>query len=135
MTCATCLLGQNLLGLIPYAVSVVPGIWLVKWTLGLNPVVKANRALIAEHLPLSGWIGVFERWIAIFLILDHHAEAIAFLVAAKGLLRLPDLKPVSGGGNGSSLMSSYILLGTLVSIVMALMIATLWGVVRPPVCG
>lgn len=132
--CNICSVSSILIGIAPYLVSVFPGVWVVKWTLGLNRTVRANRALIEQHLPLSGWIGVFERWITIFLVLEGHTEAIAFLVAAKGLLRLSELRSASAGGDRSSFMNSYILLGTLVSIVVALIIAKLWMAFKPLTC-
>jgi len=133
MACNSCFTCMLLLGLVPYVVSVVPGVWVVKWTLGFNREVRKNRALIEQHLPLSGWIGVFERWITIFLVLEGHTEAIAFLVAAKGLLRLSELRSPPSDGDQSSFMNSYILLGTLVSLVVALIIAKLWMAFNPRV--
>lgn len=134
MNACSCLICPYLFALVPFAVSLFPGAWLVTRVLRFNPAVRRNEESIRSHFALSDWIGVFERWIAIALILHGQFSAIAFLVAAKGLLRLPELRGASAEGGASSFLSSYVLLGTLVSITLAIAIAELWLAIRPLLC-
>jgi hypothetical protein len=99
-----------------------PGAWLIARVLRLNKTVHAQQSLFDEHLPLSGWIGVFERWIVIYLILHGQIVGVGFLVTAKGLLRMPEIRDTSDP-KIAPLLSSYILLGTLVSFLLAILLA------------
>ncbi len=56
------------------------------------------------------WIGIFERCLVLTFILTNHFEGIGFLVAAKSILRLGEIK---GGDNRAE--TEYILIGTLMS--------------------
>jgi len=56
------------------------------------------------------WIGILERMIIFFLVLISQWEAIGLLVAAKSIIRLKD---------GDQKMSEYVLIGTLISISIA----------------
>lgn len=56
------------------------------------------------------WIGILERLIVFFLVLIHQWEAMGLLVAAKSIIRLKD---------GDQKMSEYVLIGTLISISVA----------------
>lgn len=56
------------------------------------------------------WIGILERLLIFFLVLIGQWEAIGLLVAAKSIIRLKD---------GDQKMSEYVLIGTLISISVA----------------
>ena len=58
------------------------------------------------------WIGILERLIIFFLVLISQWEAIGLLVAAKSIIRLKD---------GDQKMSEYVLIGTLISISVAVL--------------
>jgi hypothetical protein len=65
-----------------------------------------------ESLENAGtWIGILERLLIYFLVLIQEFEAIGLLVAAKSILRLKE---------GERKMSEYVLIGTLLSISLAL---------------
>jgi hypothetical protein len=64
-----------------------------------------------ETLAKAGtWIGILERLIVFFLVLIGQWEAMGLLVAAKSIIRLKD---------GDQKMSEYVLIGTLISISVA----------------
>jgi hypothetical protein len=112
--------------LLPYILAVFPGTWIVRWILKVVPMEKNQRERVKDHLPLSEWIGVFERWIAINFIMFGHIESVAFIVAAKGLLRMPELRKSASDQDSGYVFSSYILLGTLVSVMLAMALAEAW---------
>jgi len=115
----------------PYLLAVIPGIWVVNGILRLTPLKKEVRQQIEVHLPLSAWIGVFERWLLIFLIGQGEWSALGFIIAAKGLLRLPEFR--SGTSSNSDMvhvLSSYVLLGTLLSLTLAITLAEVFAWLR-----
>lgn len=57
------------------------------------------------------WIGVLERLIIFFLVLINQFEAIGLLIAAKSIIRLKE---------GDQKMSEYVLVGTLISVFVAM---------------
>lgn len=59
------------------------------------------------------WIGVLERLIIFFLVLVGQYEAIGLLIAAKSIIRLKE---------GEQKMSEYVLVGTLLSVSVAMVI-------------
>jgi len=68
----------------------------------------------AQGLANAGsWIGVLERLLIFFLVMINQFEAIGLLVAAKSIIRLKE---------GEQKMSEYVLVGTLISISMAMTI-------------
>jgi hypothetical protein len=111
----------------PYVLAVMPGMWLVAAVLKIAPLTKEQREQMELHTPLAGWIGVLERWLVIYLIGRGEWSALGFVVAAKGLLRIPELRSPFSGGEGdpglSHILSSYILLGTLLSLALAALLA------------
>lgn len=117
---------EHIIGLIPYLLAIWPGVWIVKGILWLAP----PRGSFSEQDKVGTWIGVFERWIAVYLILNGKPEALVFIIAAKGLLRLSNTRRTTKG-DGEFLFSSYVLLGTLVSIVVAVCIAEVWPLLYP----
>lgn len=58
------------------------------------------------------WIGILERLLIFLLVLIGQWEAIGLLVAAKSIIRLKD---------GDQKMSEYVLIGTLISISVAVL--------------
>ena len=111
-----------LFALAPYVLAVVPGIRVVSMILTALKLPAEQRARIKEYLLLSDWIGVFERWIAIYFIQHGDLSALGFIVAAKGLLRWPGFRGAESK-DSPHLFSSYILLGTLASITLAIVFA------------
>jgi hypothetical protein len=57
------------------------------------------------------WIGVLERVLIFFFVLIDQYEAIGLLVAAKSIIRLKE---------GQQKMGEYVLIGTLLSILVAI---------------
>ena len=60
------------------------------------------------------WIGILERIIILALVLHHEYGAIGLLIAAKGLLRFNE-------ANRPEIKTEYLLIGTLISISMAVL--------------
>ncbi|MCX6600797.1 MAG: hypothetical protein NT025_04460 [bacterium] len=120
----------------PYVFAAVPGIWLVAAILRWAPVPKNLRSQIDKHLPLSGWIGLFERWLVIFLIGQGEWSALGFIIAAKGLLRMPEIRrEAAGDSDVVHILSSYVLLGTLISLTLAIVLAELPTWLRCLICS
>ena len=63
-------------------------------------------------LKAGTWIGILERLLIFLLVLIDQWEAIGLLVAAKSIIRLKD---------GDQKMSEYVLIGTLISISVAVL--------------
>ncbi len=59
------------------------------------------------------WIGIIERVLILILVLHNHFEAIGLLIAGKGLIRFNET-------NRPEQKTEYLLIGTLISIVLAL---------------
>jgi hypothetical protein len=121
-----------------YVLAALPGIWVVSGILRLSPLPREVRHQIETHLPLSSWIGVMERWLVIYLIGRGEWSALGFVIAAKGLLRIPDIRSSFSGREGdpglSHILSSYILLGTLISLTLAVLLAELSAWLRCLTC-
>lgn len=84
----------------------------------IGMLTKPFRDKIPDHdennLENAGaWIGVLERLIIFFLVLVNQYEAIGLLVAAKSIIRLKE---------GQQKMSEYVLIGTLISISVAIVV-------------
>ncbi len=84
----------------------------------IGKITKQFRDQIPDHNEQSlenagAWIGILERLIIFFLVLISQYEAIGLLVAAKSIIRLKE---------GEQKMSEYVLVGTLISISVALLI-------------
>jgi hypothetical protein len=73
-----------------------------------------EKIVDGETLGSAGkWIGVIERIIILTLIFNNQYEAIGLLIAAKGLLRFNE-------ANRPEIKTEYLLIGTLISISIAL---------------
>jgi len=104
-----------------------PKLWVVGIALIFltNPVgiivgmlTKQFRDKIENHSEQSlenagTWIGMLERLIIFFLVLITQYEAIGLLIAAKSIIRLKE---------GEQKMSEYVLVGTLLSVSVAMLI-------------
>jgi hypothetical protein len=80
-------------------------------------ITKQFRDKIENHKDQSlenagTWIGVLERLIIFFLVLVGQYEAIGLLIAAKSIIRLKE---------GEQKMSEYVLVGTLLSVSVAML--------------
>jgi hypothetical protein len=72
-----------------------------------------------ESLANAGtWIGVLERLVIFLLVLIGQYEAIGLLIAAKSIIRLRE---------GDRKMSEYVLIGTLLSVSMAILTGFIVG--------
>jgi hypothetical protein len=72
-----------------------------------------------ESLANAGtWIGVLDRLVIFLLVLIGQYEAIGLLIAAKSIIRLRE---------GDRKMSEYVLIGTLLSVSMAILTGFLVG--------
>ncbi len=73
---------------------------------------KQPKHTISSHNQASDWIGKFERILAFGFILMGYPEGIGFIIAGKSILRFQDAKKEK--------MSEYILIGTLLSLTIAI---------------
>lgn len=128
MCCVTSLFLQ----LAPYLLAVWPGMWIVKFILGIPNTVKEHKVRIEKDLVLGKWIGVFERLIAIYLIAHDAWAGLGFIAASKAILRFPEIardkentSDKQPEENLQHVYSSYILLGTFVSLTLAGLLALL----------
>jgi len=121
---------------IKYPEAFSPGQWLQASTMNLkfwmvtiaiifltNPagiligmITRSFRNKIKNHEEQSlenagAWIGILERLIIFFLVLIGQYEAIGLLIAAKSIIRLKE---------GDQKMSEYVLVGTLLSVSVAI---------------
>lgn len=86
--------------------------------LGLTPLgKKKNRPINEEQYRTGRVIGFLERiFVFLFILLQQYA-AVGFILAAKGIVRYPDF--------GNRTFAEYILIGTLLSTLFAMMMAFL----------
>lgn len=96
-----------------FAFPLIIKIFIQKWT---DILGDSNQSLIKAGY----FIGIFERiFIVLFILFDVY-EGIGFLLAAKSIFRIGDLKE-----NKEKMLTEYILLGTLISFLMAFVLG-LW---------
>jgi hypothetical protein len=96
-----------------FAFPLLIKIFIQKWT---DILGDANQSLIKAGY----FIGIFERIFIVLFVLFHVYEGIGFLLAAKSIFRIGDLKE-----NKEKMLTEYILLGTLISFLMAFVLG-LW---------
>jgi len=95
------------------------GAWVVRAMLGrVGPDVDAQGLLRGGM-----WIGVLERLAITGGILAGHPEAIAIVIAVKGLGRYPELR--GGTGDAGSKAAERFIVGTLASFLWAALIGTI----------
>ena len=86
-----------------------PSNWMVRYVLHLarkEPPALANRA--------GRWIGVLERLLIYVLVLSGSAAAAGLVVAAKSILRFPEIS-----GKPAAIDPEYVLIGSLASWLLA----------------
>jgi hypothetical protein len=88
--------------------------------LGLSPLGRKKGGLINDEQYRTGRvIGFLERiFVFVFILLQQYA-AVGFILAAKGIVRYPDF--------GNRTFAEYILIGTLLSTLFAMILAFLTG--------
>jgi hypothetical protein len=82
----------------------------------IGQLTKKWREQIADAPALGNagkWIGIIERIVILTLVLNHQYEAIGLLIAAKSLLRFSE-------ANRPEIKTEYLLIGTLISITLAI---------------
>jgi len=90
-----------------FAFPLIIKIFIQKWT---DILGDSNQSLIKAGY----FIGILERiFIVLFVLFDVY-EGIGFLLAAKSIFRIGDLKE-----NKEKMLTEYILLGTLISFLLA----------------
>lgn len=91
---------------------------LMLFRLGLSPLGRKQKSPINEEQYRTGRIiGFLERiFVFLFILLQQYA-AVGFILAAKGIVRYPDF--------GNRTFAEYILIGTLLSTLFAMMMAFL----------
>lgn len=106
-----------------------PKIWLIAAGVAFltMPTSIMMRVIIAKWLPEEGsdspkslqnagkYIGILERVLIFIFIIDHHFEAVGFLLAAKSIFRFGDLKEAQ-----DLRLTEYVLIGTLLSFGIAI---------------
>lgn len=91
-------------------VLTVPANWFVRFLL------EHIRAVVTGGSEGAGrWIGILERLIIFLLVLGHEAGAAALVVAAKAILRFPEIS-----GEEPHLSAEYVLIGSLASWLLAI---------------
>lgn len=74
-------------------------------------------------LPGAGmWIGSLERLLIIVLVLSEMPELIGFILAAKSILRFPEIRHADSDPHARA-MAEYVIIGTLLSLLTGLIIA------------
>lgn len=101
---------------------------LVIWPAGvlIGKITKPWRCEVIKEIPSQGlekaglWIGRLERVLILTFILLNHFEAIGFLIAAKSILRFGETRAPD-----SRKEAEYILIGTMISFVIAIILGIL----------
>ena len=87
------------------------------------PRVVTEKMVDAVEINRGRWIGNLEPILTLAMVAEHSYAAIAFLMAAKGLIRSKDLE--------SRDWAEYFLLGTLASIAISLVGGILiWQIIQ-----
>jgi hypothetical protein len=94
------------------------GLWLGKITEPWRKELDKSRFQGLEKAGL--WIGRLERILILTFVLLNRYEAIGFLIAAKSILRFSEIK-----SSNDRKEAEYILVGTMLSFVFAILIAVL----------
>ncbi|MDD2229326.1 MAG: DUF3307 domain-containing protein [Candidatus Cloacimonetes bacterium] len=92
----------------------------------INGVLDSETELDEEQTRASTVIGISERFLITIAVLIGHYELIAFLIAAKSLIRLPEIQN-DKTERGAAHFSNYFLVGTFLSYSWALSIAILFS--------
>lgn len=92
----------------------------------IKGVLDNESELDEEQARASTVIGVSERFLITIAVLISHYELIAFLIAAKSLIRLPEIHG-NKSERASAHFSNYFLVGTFLSYSWAIAIAILFN--------
>ncbi len=95
---------------IAFLLCAKPANILTKYILRLYNINNPFDNNFSSKLHSGALIGTLERWLIIVFVLLGHFEAIGFLLAAKSLIRFKD---------SETLKTEYVLLGTLISVTIA----------------
>jgi hypothetical protein len=90
----------------------------------MEPWRREMKRTSSQGLDKAGlWIGYLERTLILTFVLLNQFEAIGFLIAAKSIFRFGEIKSPQ-----SRREAEYILIGTMISFVMAIMLGlcTTW---------
>jgi len=74
-------------------------------------------------------IGYLERIIVFFLLLHNQFGAIAFVIAAKSVIRFPEINKANSSDNQNAL-AEYYLIGTLLSMTSVFIVSLLLGLIK-----
>ncbi|MGC9455494.1 MAG: hypothetical protein ACP5HU_11625 [Phycisphaerae bacterium] len=84
----------------------------------LRKFTRDNEELTAGGLEEGGlWIGRLERALVLTFVLMGQYQAIGFVIVAKSILRFGEVSPSRPGGRK---MAEYVLIGTMLSLLLAL---------------
>lgn len=82
--------------------------------------------LIRYHVKSGTAIGLAERFLITLGVLSRHWELIAFLIAAKSIIRLPEMRGSENAAEAQH-FTNYFLLGTMVSYAWAISWSIIFG--------
>ena len=88
----------------------------------LDGALDGDTELDGEQERSSRAIGIAERFLITIAVLVNHYEMIAFLIAAKSIIRLPEAQSDKNARQATH-FSNYFLVGTFVSYAWALTVA------------
>jgi hypothetical protein len=105
---------------IAYLVTIFPLAYIIglateRWRKDIEQDTERSQTSLSEA---GKWIGVFERILVLTFVITNHFEGIGFLIAAKSILRLNELR----GNNVMRKEAEYILIGTLMSFAASIII-------------
>lgn len=92
------------------ALLTVPANWFIRFLLVQVRAIETGGAEGAGR-----WIGILERLIILLLVVGDDAGAAALVVAAKAILRFPEIT-----GEEPHLSAEYVLVGSLASWLLAI---------------
>jgi hypothetical protein len=101
---------------VTFQVSQTVGLMLIPFQ---EEIRKTSKEILSSNGLNEGgkWIGILERALVFVFVLSNQYAAIGFLVAAKSILRFGEVKD-----NSNRMEAEYIIIGTLSSILFALLV-------------
>lgn len=96
---------------------IVGGALLVTWPANLlvRFVLRRARAVVGQPIGAGRWIGILERLLIFTLVVMGEAGAAGLVVAAKSILRYPEIS----GQAPTPMNPEYVLIGSLTSWLVA----------------
>ena len=99
----------------------VPANLFIRWFMKIRNI-SAGGGESSENLLRAGRvIGSLERILSLIFIVSNHYEAVGFIIAAKSILRFRDTDAAK---------TEYLLIGSLLSFLIAVALGTGYGFVR-----